>query len=302
MPPRYLWDFRKCDWPKFAKETDAQLGEWLRVASRREWLSVDELYDSWLSCLLSVVHRFIRKRKLTQRSRAFWTPEIKHLVAVRRQCLRASRRDPTTIAIKRYKEAHRASREAIRAAKEKLTRLQASFLTKAGRNQVFKRFRTISRSNKDPVPELMVNGKIQRSKKAQVEAFNGYFARAGEEQPEDAFDNEFKAEIDEEIATHGFVKELKEQHETGDPISRQEVEGAIGRLGANKAPGPDGIHPQFLKEGGPAVATSLQFVFNFSYRTGTLAKVWKVAYISPLRKKRARRSTNSDQYHFLVYQ
>ena len=202
-----------------------KFAEWLRQASRRRWVSIDDLYDSWLTCLMRVVHRFVRKRKVTQRSRAFWTPEIARLVKTRRRCLRAYRRCPTTIAHRRYRDAHVASRAAIRAAKENLMRQQASFLAKAGRHQVFNRFRMISQSNEDPVPQLVVNGEILRDKKGQVSAFNEYFSRVGEERPEDRFDNEFKAKIDERIATHDFFRELKKQHETGEPISRSEVEG-----------------------------------------------------------------------------
>ena len=96
---------------------------------------------------------------------------------------------------------HRASRGTIRAAKENLTRQQAAFLSKANRKDLFKRFRKVSETDEDPVPELVVNGEILTDKKEQTAAFNECFSQVGEERPEDSFESQFKTRIDEAIWT-----------------------------------------------------------------------------------------------------
>jgi len=55
-------------------------------------------------------------------------------------------------------------------------------------------------------------------------------------------------------------------------------------LQSDKSPGPDGIHPHFLK----SFAKPLSSIFRCSYDTGALPTDWKLANISPVFKKGSR--------------
>jgi len=192
-PPKYAWDLRNCDWPRFERQVTEELESWLERARSGNFLDIDQLYDSWLQSLMCVARRVVPMRKLTFRSRAFWNPQIARLVAKRRRCLRVYRKYPTDINSDRYRVAHLASRKAIREAKEKLTRRNVEFLSKANRSEIFNRFRRVTRATEEQIPILVSDGDILRDRPSQVRAFNTYFSKAGEERESDDFDNDFKA-------------------------------------------------------------------------------------------------------------
>ena len=67
------------------------------------------------------------------------------------------------------------------------------------------------------------------------------------------FDEVFKAEVDKAIRKHNFLSEDSEAESYNSSIHIEEVRNAIVRLGSFKTPGPDLVHPMFLKHGGEAV-------------------------------------------------
>jgi len=281
--PRYAWDFRNCDWARFSACLDSELEVWFELVG--EVPQVDELYQSWLDIVLKVAHRNVPRRKLTYRSRAFWSPKIEELVQKRRKYLRASRRCPTRFAEYRYHRAHRAARAAIRAAKLRLTRDTAEFLAKAGKQEIFNRFRRASRSYEEQIPTIVVDGKVLRDRASQTRAFNDYFSKAGEERPQDKFDNNFKEDVEREIRSRNTNLDLEVHSDGSRSITEGEVKQAVRRMGTHKAPGPDGIHPLFIKQGGSFMVKSLTFIFNASFSQGRLPRMWKLAYITPIPKK-----------------
>ena len=103
--------------------------------------------------------------------------------------------------------------------------------------------------------------------------------------PDDNFDNECKKAIETVIASCDFTEERKVESTTSAKITRQEVEGALARVRPFKTPGPDLIHPLFLKNGGFQVIKTLTVMFNVSFILGKLPYMWRVAYITPIPKK-----------------
>ena len=68
-------------------------------------------------------------------------------------------------------------------------------------------------------------------------------------------------------------------------ITTQEVEAEIARLGTLKTPGPDLIHPIFLKNGGYQVRKTLAINLNTLFLMGKVPFLWHVANITPIPKK-----------------
>lgn len=291
-PPKYAWDLRNCDWPRFERQVSHELESWLSRAKSGEFPDLDQLYDSWLQSLMGVVCSIVPKRKLTSRSRAFWNPQIARLVSKRRRRLRVYRKYPTRTNYKRYKLAHLASRGAIREAKEKLTKRNIEFLSKANRNEIFNRFRRVTRSTEEQIPTLISDGDILRDRPSQVRAFNSYFSKAGEERNSDSFDNDFKAYVENFVLTYDLSEELRSEDDASRRISVQEVRNVVRRLGTHKAPGPDRIHPLFIKNGGEIVIKTLHFLFNLSFSSGRLPTMWKLAYVRPIPKRAGSKIAN----------
>eukprot|EP01059_Diplonema_ambulator_P016259 TRINITY_DN2763_c1_g2_i13.p1 TRINITY_DN2763_c1_g2~~TRINITY_DN2763_c1_g2_i13.p1 ORF type:complete len:1041 (+),score=327.97 TRINITY_DN2763_c1_g2_i13:202-3324(+) len=68
-------------------------------------------------------------------------------------------------------------------------------------------------------------------------------------------------------------------------FSMRELRRALNRLKRKKAPGPDGVHAEFLKELGPNARRALLHVINLSWETEQVPTAWRWATIRPLLKK-----------------
>ena len=71
-------------------------------------------------------------------------------------------------------------------------------------------------------------------------------------------------------------------------FDESEVLNKLRMLQSDKTPGPDGIHPHYLKSCAHALAKPLSLIFRCSYDTGALPTDWKLANISPVFKKGSR--------------
>ena len=60
---------------------------------------------------------------------------------------------------------------------------------------------------------------------------------------------------------------------------------AITKLKNNKAAGSDGIHPEMLKYGGPAMVNLLQTICNTVWENESIPEYWKIGTIITLPKK-----------------
>ena len=80
-------------------------------------------------------------------------------------------------------------------------------------------------------------------------------------------------------------------------FSLYELQKAIHKLKTKKAPGPDGITNEMLKHLSPAAKEALLFIFNQSWKKGTVPNTWKEAIIIPVAKK----GKFSKKQRFLCY-
>ena len=77
-------------------------------------------------------------------------------------------------------------------------------------------------------------------------------------------------------------------------IYDNDVINAIKDLNINSSPGPDGIHPKFIKECMVGLVQPLVKIFNYSLSCGTFPNAWKSSYITPIYKSGDR--SNVDNY------
>ena len=68
-------------------------------------------------------------------------------------------------------------------------------------------------------------------------------------------------------------------------ISEEEDAEHLSNLDPSKAPGPDKIPGQILKQCSSVIAPSLCSLFNHSLQSGTLPSEWKSANVTPVHKK-----------------
>ena len=68
-------------------------------------------------------------------------------------------------------------------------------------------------------------------------------------------------------------------------FSITKIKKVIRKLKVNKSPGPDKIHPRFLKEGAEQLAEPLKIIFEFSFNSGQIPEDWSLANITAIFKK-----------------
>ena len=73
-------------------------------------------------------------------------------------------------------------------------------------------------------------------------------------------------------------------------IDEETVLQHLTNLNVRKAIGADGISAKLLRMAAPGIATSLTKLFNYSLKIGQIPRDWKVAQLSPVHKKGARKS------------
>ena len=71
--------------------------------------------------------------------------------------------------------------------------------------------------------------------------------------------------------------------------SPKDVSKILSELKPRNSPGPDSIHPMILEKCARTLAPSLSDVFNGSLESGKLPQNWKLADITPLHKKGAKK-------------
>ena len=68
-------------------------------------------------------------------------------------------------------------------------------------------------------------------------------------------------------------------------ITPSEIEKVLNKLKINKSPGPDGLHPRFLRELSKSLSVPLAMIYKKSLETHTIPDDWKKARISAIHKK-----------------
>ena len=96
---------------------------------------------------------------------------------------------------------------------------------------------------------------------------------------------------------HGFVDLMKlvppcsplsEELSTDELVTEDVVYRKLSMLNVSKSPGPDSVHPHFLKNCADLLTLPLTCIFRKSFDNGCLPDDWKSANIVPLYKKRSK--------------
>jgi hypothetical protein len=123
------------------------------------------------------------------------------------------------------------------------------------------------------IPALSVGNKSITTSIDKAECLNNYFA-IQQTQPALRFN--------QQLAPIHFLTESRlELIQT----TKEDVLKILKGLDVGKAMGPDGISNRLLKETSAAISEPLSILFNKSFTTGKVPKIWKEANLSPIFKK-----------------
>ncbi|PKU43872.1 rna-directed dna polymerase from mobile element hypothetical protein [Limosa lapponica baueri] len=73
-------------------------------------------------------------------------------------------------------------------------------------------------------------------------------------------------------------------------VEEDQARDHVGKLNTHKSMGPDGMHPQVLRELANVMLELLSIIFERSWRTGKVSEDWRKANVMPVFKKVKKRS------------
>ena len=76
-------------------------------------------------------------------------------------------------------------------------------------------------------------------------------------------------------------------------IDDTEVQKLLEHVKKTKSPGPDELHPKFIKETAKVLTKPISILFRKSLAEGKLPDTWKVANITPIHKKGPKHEVNN---------
>ena len=116
------------------------------------------------------------------------------------------------------------------------------------------------------------NGNLTKNDSDKCEVLNNFFSSVfTKENISDIPNFKYNGDIDNVLTTCS--------------VSINEFEKALFNLNPNKSPGPDNVHPKFLKLCSKTLAKPFKIVFDLTLLDGVLPKEWKNAEIRPIFKK-----------------
>jgi hypothetical protein len=269
--PRALWrwNFKKAQWQLFKGELEA------RAANVTLTSNPHKDNKELVRLIVQAAGRTI-PRSQNKPFKPFWNATLESLSKKRNTYREMARNTPTDDNQTRLATAQAELTEAIKTAKE--TKFREFLSTLNYRKDGVKAHQFFSRlcgkwSNKDDRNEpLTYKGKTATSTKGKAEIFCKYFRTASLPQ----------CKKPKKIRKPAHNYELKDIYSK--PFSSHELDFAIHQLDLKKAPGPDGIHAEFLKNSGPCFRRLLLQHVNNTWG-GQIPADWKLAYITPVLKK-----------------
>ena len=259
-----------------------KLGEvWEEVKDKIE-AGVEEEWECFKERVTECAKMVCETRRMggnRRKGSEWWDDEVKKAVEEKKRAFKDWLQSRTREAYERYKEKRRETKHRLKEAKRRADMKWGKKMTENFRDnkkmfwKEVKRGREVKSSREEKVKDA--DGEVKTEEGAVRGRWAEYFREL------------LNVEEDREgvvVAVGGAKKMTVMGGENGGEIRKEEVEVAIKRMRAGKAPGLDGCHAECLKRGGTVVVDWLVRLFNVCLREGRVPEDWRSACIVPLYK------------------
>ncbi|MEW8548209.1 MAG: reverse transcriptase domain-containing protein [Candidatus Thiodiazotropha sp.] len=293
---------KKTDWNRWKECTRDSFKEWNHLSHENE--SVEEMYTSFLSLFEECMKECVPKKmcKISERkNKPHWRNEsVKEKKSVLNKAKKLFKRRGTPSNFQNLKAADDAYQQACDLAKQEWVEDTCKKIEMNNnpreRWQEFKKLTTYQNEDVGGVLPLVDNDGtaiFDANKKCKMleETFFGGKHMVGQ-----SFDEGFKERINERVeqiktdSTYKLGEDFLNKN-----ITSEETEASIQRLQKSKAPGPDNIYSDLLKEADPQLVEAITSLFQKSWIEGHVPSEWKFAKVKFLKKagKKSYHSTNA---------
>ena len=228
--------------------------------------------------ILKAANKHVRKRKITQRTRACITPEIKTMIERRNKLKKDVGRN--------RKDYIRVSKKVVEMMREEKSTRWKDYVDqlsqKSDAREIFRTIRAldgrVQPQNRNEV--LEVDGISHITDSAKAEQFAKTYRRFAK-LPVRKSDRQFKKKIRRYAKRKDTILEESEKD-----ISMEEMDRVILAMGNNKAPGRDDIPYEFVRHLGPKAREMLLCLYRKCWSGEGLPTIWRTSTILPQLKER----------------
>ena len=252
--PVRRWNFRKADWPGFKKEVEASVTALPTPTAN----NIDDDYEAYTAMLLKAAKKHIPRGQRTNYIPC-WDKECEDLLRLHDGATTSEERAAAATALFNRLNTQRQERW-----EETVESIDFTHSSRRAWQTINKLTGRASKPSPCPVTANSIAAQLIK---------NGRFPDADK-----AFTREITVEVRELRTAPSADMNLSGE------FTMKEIEAAIKRQKANKAPGPDNIHPEFIIHHGKKAKEWLLQLYSMCLKTSRLPKIWRRAKIIALAK------------------
>jgi ribonuclease HI len=271
-----LWNFKKANWKKYQNLTDDTLE---KIQKDNQSISIE--YKNICKAILDGARKHI-PRGFRKKYKPFWNPELEEAVKEKRKCRETAEKTGKRENKTAYNRATAKVQHIVKTSKRNEWRSTCGQLNliKDG-HKAHRLFRNLSGTRKRTNPQpLQQNRKYIANPKKKADIFNKHFASVNKTTRRKTLDR---------ALSKLFKRKRQSPTVNNCPFEQDfnmtELDTAVKKLACRKAPGPDNIKNEMIKNLGPKGKTSLLNLINKTWKESTLPSTWLTATITPILKK-----------------
>ena len=269
--PKYKWRLKDANWEAFAREVEAQ------IPSHYIRKNVNKMEKRLRKAILKAANKHVRKRKITQTTRACITPEIKTMIERRNKLKKDVGRN--------RKDYIRVSKKVVEMMREVKSARWMDYVDQLSqKSDVREFFGTIRALDGRVQPQnrnevLEVDGVSHTTDSAKAEQFAKTYRRFSK-LPVRKSDRQVRKKIWRHAKRKDTILEESEKD-----ISMEEMDRVIMAMSNNKAPGRDDIPYEFIRHLGPKAREMLLCLYRKCWSGEGLPTIWRTSSIMPQLKE-----------------
>ncbi|GFX62262.1 RNA-directed DNA polymerase from mobile element jockey [Trichonephila clavipes] len=288
------WNFRKANWGKFTSELEM-------LCSLSSPHTLDERLQSFASHINAAAKRSIPRVKRRNDWVPFWKDtNIENLINERDKLSTELQKNNTETNRIRFTNLCHEVEEVISSCKRKKWTEFSETLDPQKISQHWKVIKTLNNQSTHQKADILTNiisssGRDAATNKETASLLAKYYENKSK-LTFNANDRKFLRTYRKTIQDS---KRYNHKNIFTIPFLMEELEAAIAKMNPGKAPGPDVIFGRMDQHFGNLTKKELLEIFNLSWATGKLPKIWKLSTVIPILKPNKNASDTTDQLFYL---
>ena len=271
------WNFKRAYWKEYTKELEEKLPNIIQIETN----SPDNINNKICKTLIETAKKFIPRGKI-KKYKPFWSKELQQLKTEREKARLKAEEDKTRESILEWKrKAAIFKKTLLNVKRNNYDDFVKNLDYRKDSHKVYSYMASMKKENRPKEPLLYKNKKIVDELKIAA-IFNTNYTSSKltkqMKQEQKIMKIDIKKQKSNEKQNLSSTDEIFYK-----PFTHSEINSAIHKLNNDKSPGPDNIHPEFIKHLGYKARTALLNFFNLVWNTSVPAN-WKKAIIIPVLK------------------